>query len=449
MRLNGALDIQPGAIVSFVGAGGKTAALFRLACELVEQGFRVLTTTTTRFAQDELQHAPYCIALGDSDELPASLHDDLETHRHVLLYHHLTPDNKAQGVSAAWVDQHLAGLPFVDILLIEADGSRRLPIKAPLAHEPPVPASSTLVIPVVGLSALDQPLDDTHVYGVEIMQKALGCVPGEPITEAIIAGFVTHPELGLKNVPDRARVIPLLNQATEAFLPRARAIAGLALKSPRIARVLIGSVQDDNPILEAQRRVGAVILAAGQSKRMGQPKLLLPWGDSTIIRRTVEQIAAAGLAEIVVVAGEWADRIREQVADLPARVVVNPEYATGEMLSSLKVGLNALGGECDACLVALGDQPMLEFSVTWRVLDAYARGEGRIVAPSYQNQRGHPLLIDRAYWQAILDLPPGKAPRDVLRANEQAIAYVVVDTDSALVDIDTPEDYERARKKGG
>lgn len=448
MKLADALGIQRGDIVSLVGAGGKTSALFRLARELADQGWRVVSTTTTRLSQDELRFAPQRLGLGHLTRIPASLQAELDQFRHVFIFTKIATDNKVQGVRAAWLDENLVGLPNVDALLVEADGSRRLPIKAPLPHEPPIPASSTIVIPVIGLSALDQPLDDDHVYGADIIHNLTGHPLGAPISGRLMAALLMNPQVGLKNIPPTARIAALLNQVSDHTLERARQIAADALTDLNIERVMIGAVQDDDPVREVQRRVGAIVLAAGQSKRMKQPKMLLPWGDSTLIRHVCQQVAAARLYEVVVVAGEHAEEIQKQVADLPVQVVLNPDFAKGEMLSSLKVGLKAVEDRWAACLVVLGDQPSIEPSIITSLLDAYARGLGGIVAPSYQNRRGHPLLIDRAYWQAILDLPTGKAPRDVLRANEDAIYHVEMETDAVLTDIDTPEDYERARMKG-
>ncbi len=447
MRLADAIEVKPGDVVSFVGAGGKTTALFRLADELAGQGWRVVTTTTTRMAQSGLKHAPQHMEVGRAAQVPSELSRTLHRSRHVFIFGSQTRAGKVQGVDAAWLDEHLARLPDVDALLVEADGSRRLPIKAPLAHEPPIPASSTVVIPVVGLTALDQPLDDAHVYGAEAVCRVTGYSFGTPVSERLIATLLTDPELGLKNISPQARVIPLLNQVSGETLSRARRIAADVLANLRIDRVLVGAVQEADPVREIRRRVGAVILAAGESKRMGKPKMLLPWGDSTMIRHVCQQAAASGLATLVVVAGKWLEEIEKQVSDLPLQIVLNPDYAAGEMLSSLKVGLNAVRDRCDACLVILGDQPDLQPTIIQHLLDVYAQGEGRIIAPSYNNRRGHPVLIDRAFWQQIIDLPAGQAPRDVLRANEGAIIHVVVETDAILRDIDTPDDYKRARRE--
>ncbi len=450
MKLADALAIRPGEVVAFVGAGGKTSAMFRLAAELAAQGLRVLTTTTTRIGQDELTFAPTHVALGERLRVPRSLANLLGAHRHVFVYTRLEEESrKVRGVTPAWLDEHLTRLPSLDVLLVEADGSRRLPLKAPLPHEPAIPASARIVVPVVGLDVLGQPLDDEHIYGAEQIHNLTGHPLGAPITPEAVAAALLHPRIGFKNAPPGARVVPLLNKVTPETLPQARAIAYRVLTDLHVERVLIGAVQDDDPVREVRKRVGAVILAAGESKRMGKPKLLLPWGKrSTVIREVCQRVAAcSGLYEIVVVTGRLQAEIRQQVADLPVRVVYNPAYALGEILSSLKVGLGVIWQTSDAALVVLGDQPFLQQEIVHELLLAYAEGRGRIVVPTYEGQRGHPLIIDHTFWQAILELPPGAAPRDLLRKHEDEVYTLPVNTDSVLRDIDTPEDYHRAREQ--
>lgn len=449
MEIRQALDLAPGDVVSFVGAGGKTSALFRLAGELAGQGWRVISTTTTRIAQDELRLAPQQVGFGHGMQLPDTLPDQVEQHRHIFVFSKIEADGKVRGVRPAWLDSHLARATYLDALLVEADGSRRLPMKAPLPHEPAMPASSTVIVPVMGLDALGLPLDKKRIYGADIIHNATGHPIGRPVTTQLMAAVLLSPQLGLKNVPRQARVIPLLNRATPELLPQARQIAAFALTDQNIERVLIGAVQGTEPIWEIQRRVGAVVLAAGRSQRMGQPKLLLPWGASTIIRSVCERITSCGLNEIVVVAGEQMEAIQQQLADLPVRVIYNPDHAQGEMLSSLKLGLQSIWYSSSACLVVLGDQPEVKPDVLSRIMGAYSQGLGRIIVPAYQSRRGHPLLIDNTFWQAMIDLPPDKAPRDMLSAHEQHIYQLAVDTETVLSDIDTPEDYKQARRKSG
>lgn len=448
MNLVEALQVRPGDVISFVGAGGKTTAMFNLATQLAKQGWRVITTTTTRIAQDEMRAAPQQVGFGHGMRLPESLPAQIEQHHHIFVFTKLENDNKVKGVRPEWLDQNLAAASYLDVLIVEADGSRRLPMKAPLSHEPPIPASTTIVVPVVGIDALGQPLDEDHIYGADIISRLTGHPPKEPVTPELIAASIMHPQIGLKNVPQRARVVPLINKVTPETLATARKIACYMLSDLNIDRVVLAALQNPVPVIEVRRRIGAVIMAAGESRRMGEPKLLMPWEQKTIIRQVAEQVTALpDVYETVVISGRWDAQIRAQLADLPLRVVFNPDYETGEMASSLKVAIESLWHSSDACLIVLGDQPMIRQQTIRDVILAYSQGKAPIVAPSFENRRGHPILIDRAFWPALLDLPPNGAPRDVIRANEDQIFHLLVDNDSILKDIDTPEDYRRATSK--
>jgi molybdenum cofactor cytidylyltransferase len=129
--------------------------------------------------------------------------------------------------------------------------------------------------------------------------------------------------------------------------------------------------------------------------------------------------------------------------------VHNPDYERTDMLASLKHGLRAMPDSVSAALVVLGDQPRIQPRIIGQVLAAYAEGRGTIVAPSYQMRRGHPILIDRRFWQELLALPDDAAPRDVINVHADQVAYVVTEDDSVLRDVDTPEDYREERRRAG
>jgi molybdenum cofactor cytidylyltransferase len=118
------------------------------------------------------------------------------------------------------------------------------------------------------------------------------------------------------------------------------------------------------------------------------------------------------------------------------------------MLSSLQTGLRALTESISACLVVLGDQPMIEGHVVQRLLTAYAHGQGEIVIPTCRGERGHPVLFARRFWPELLELTSG-APRDIIRRHPDQVAEVEVETDSILRDLDTPEQYRQERRRAG
>jgi molybdenum cofactor cytidylyltransferase len=196
--------------------------------------------------------------------------------------------------------------------------------------------------------------------------------------------------------------------------------------------------------------LGAVVVAAGLSQRMGGThKGLLPWGaQGTILSTILTTLASAELSAIRVVTGHQRQAIEAVVRALPhadVSCVFNAGYEAGEMLSSVQVGLQALPDRIAAALIVLGDQPRLQVDTLSRLHAAHRAGQGQIVIPSYNMRRGHPLLIPRQHWAAICVLGAGQTLRHFLRDHAASINHVVIDNDSILSDIDTPQDYQAAR----
>ncbi len=191
--------------------------------------------------------------------------------------------------------------------------------------------------------------------------------------------------------------------------------------------------------------IAAIVLAAGQSKRMGQPKMLLPWGHVTVIEQVITTFLNSGIENAVVVTGGNREQVERAIEAYPVRRIHNAEFATGEMLSSLQMGLRALGPEVEAVLVGLGDQPQVQVSSVRAVGETYRQTGAQIVVPSFRMRRGHPWLVARPLWQEILHMKSPESPRDFLNRHAAEIQYVDVDTPSILADLDTPQDYENFR----
>jgi molybdenum cofactor cytidylyltransferase len=192
--------------------------------------------------------------------------------------------------------------------------------------------------------------------------------------------------------------------------------------------------------------VAAIVLAAGLSTRMGGdvPKPLLPWGRHTVVQQVLETLLEAGLAagQIFLVVGHGRQALEDATAAYGVHWVFNPDYASGEMLSSLQAGLRALPPPCDGALVALADQPQIQTAVATQVLDAFEVGSRQqIVIPSYTMRRGHPVILPRWLCPEILRLPAGATLRAALARHGDAIHYVMVDTPTVLADLDTPAHY--------
>ena len=187
--------------------------------------------------------------------------------------------------------------------------------------------------------------------------------------------------------------------------------------------------------------ISALILAAGESRRMGQPKMLLPWGSVTIIEHVVSIFLKAGIADVVVVTGGAAEQVERALEKLPVRVIFNRNYAAGEMLSSLQAGLKDMPEGAQAALIALGDQPQVREETVRALCDAFREMSAGLIVPSFRMKRGHPWLLARPLWAGILALEPPQSPRDFLNAHASKIRYVSLESSTILADLDTPEDY--------
>jgi molybdenum cofactor cytidylyltransferase len=188
-------------------------------------------------------------------------------------------------------------------------------------------------------------------------------------------------------------------------------------------------------------KIAAVVLAAGHSRRMGAPKLALPWGESTVIGQVLSVLTQTGIQDIVVVTGGARQEVQQALQGWPVRQVYNPNHGQGEMLSSFQVGLEALGDDPNAALVVLGDQPQIQTQVVVKLLQTYAETGAHLVIPSYQMRRGHPWLVDRSLWAAVLAIRAPATLRDFLNDHQDSIHYVTVETGTILQDLDTPGDY--------
>lgn len=191
--------------------------------------------------------------------------------------------------------------------------------------------------------------------------------------------------------------------------------------------------------------VAAVVLAAGQSRRMGRPKLLLPWGDTTVLGETLRQTCAARARPIVVVTGHSAEAVAAIAQAAGCQSVYNPDHAAGEMLSSLQVGLRALPPETRGALVILADQPLVTDAILNSLIEAFEQGRGAIIAPIFDGQMGNPVLIGQQFWPELLAAPIGSRPRAVLTAHPEAVCYLPAASEAVLCDLDDPETYRRLR----
>ena len=198
-----------------------------------------------------------------------------------------------------------------------------------------------------------------------------------------------------------------------------------------------------------RERVAAVIPAAGSSRRMGRDKLLLPWGDGTVIGSVAAALQAGGAARVCVVASVAAAGLRGWVRDSPFELATNPDAERG-MLSSIWAGIEHLGGVGafgggSALLVCPGDHAGLEAATVGELVDALSAGAQLAVA-AHGGRRGHPLAVSGELVPEIAQLSLDTGLKALLEVHSERAVEVDVDDPAVVRDLDRPEDYERARR---
>jgi molybdenum cofactor cytidylyltransferase len=194
-------------------------------------------------------------------------------------------------------------------------------------------------------------------------------------------------------------------------------------------------------------RIEAILLAAGESRRMGYPKPLLRVGQETFLSQSAKSILAV-VPRMTVVLGAHAERIRPAIPADPRIVAVdNPRYKAGQ-LSSLKAGLRSLGDDLDGVLVHLADHPLVKQSSFERVVTEFATGRGAIVIARHAGRRGHPVIFARALFKELLDAPEDEGARAVVNRDPARVVYVEVDDPGVTLDLDTPSDLEKVGLPG-
>ncbi len=461
MNISQAIRVPNSTCLAFAGAGGKTTALFQLARELSLLYGAVLVTATTHLHVDQIK-------LADSHRVavkPEDLEDfDKDLHG-VMLVTGSKEGDRTTGVMADVVlrlyaihkDHHLP-------LLIEADGSRQRPLKAPAAFEPVIPEFVDIAVVVAGLAGLGKPLTNEFVHRPEIF-AALGRMKlGEIITPESLVRVLAHPSGGMKNTPPGARRVALINQAdTPELQAQVKMMAGQLLGG--FDEVISASLYPPPALPGEQSKIHAVfepvagiILAGGGSIRFGTPKQLLDWQGQPFVRVVAQTAINAGLSPVVVVTGAQAEQVEKVLIDLNIIVTHNPKWQTGQS-SSIKAGLRAISkattretssrdpevnsgwDRLGAAIFLLADQPQVTPTILRALSEEHARTMAAIVAPLVRGERANPVLFDRSTFPELMMLKGDVGGRAIF--SKVPVNYLPWHDESLLTDVDTADEYRK------
>ena len=182
--------------------------------------------------------------------------------------------------------------------------------------------------------------------------------------------------------------------------------------------------------------ISAIILAAGESRRMGKPKQLIPLEKTTILEQTVDNFLNSEVHDVIVVVGYKAEEVAKLIANRPVTVAVNSAYREG-MSTSIVAGLSLLSDKAQGVMFALADQPFIDSQTINRLIEAFGIYDKGIVMPIYQGRRGHPVIFSIKYKEELLSLKGDIGGREIICRHPDDVFEVAVNCEGIFVDIDT------------
>jgi len=436
LRLFGRTVSEPrklgGQSVAFVGAGGKTTAMFRLARESPSPVW-IAASTHLGAWQPGLADT-HIVVEGDLQRVPRQGGN-------------ITVLTGTLGAEQRYAPLSLDGLKKLSeasraagrLLLIEADGSRQKPLKAPAAHEPPIPPFVQCVVTVAGMSGVGLPLTDSSVHRPTLFADLAGLPLGDVVTPQALARVLRDEQGGLKNIPATAARWLLLNQAASTDLQAAaNQVAEAVIDS--YDGVVVADLKT-NQLHSVRQQSAGIVLAAGAATRFGEPKQLLDWGGRPFVRAVAEQALDAGLAPVVVVTGCAAERVEAALAGMSVQIARNPGWQEGQA-SSIRAGLQALPARSGAAIFLLSDQPQVTATVIRALVESHQAELPAIVAPLIlEEHRGNPVLFDRVTFPDLAQLRGDAGGRSLF--SKYPVRYMPWHDAHLLIDVDTPEQYQR------
>ena len=186
--------------------------------------------------------------------------------------------------------------------------------------------------------------------------------------------------------------------------------------------------------------ISAILLAAGESKRMGKPKQLMPLGKTTMLEQTIDNLLNSKVSEVIVVLGHKAEEIMRKLTTKPVKIALNPVYHQG-MSTSIITGLNLVDERARAVMLALADQPFIDSQSINRLIDEFCDHNKGIVIPTYQSRRGHPAIFAIKYKEELSGLKGDIGGRQIIEHHPDDVLEVAVDSPGINIDIDTTDDY--------
>jgi len=454
LRLLKALRISPSESIAFVGAGGKTTALFRLAGEYLEPGQgldypdTVLISATTHLSIAQTRWANHHFVIHSTEDFLA-LEGNLPAGS--ILF--TGPPNKrgrVDGLNQEIINHiHNLSLKYRFPLLLEADGSCQRPLNVPVDHEPGVPDWVNTVVVAAGLSALNKPINSKWVHRPDRYSQKCNQTQGSIITPNTIASVLLNLSGGLKNSQSKSRLICLFNQAdTQELQANSNHITGdllsiyhsvvIASLNPSQDGANLAPFEDE--VLSVHEPTAGILLAAGSADRMRLPKQVLLFKGVPLVTQIAKTAINSDLSPVIVVTGAYVQPIHEALAGLPLFLVHNPDWKSG-MSSSLQTGLRSAPPNIGSAIFLLSDQPFVSTALLRKLVRVHSLTLSPIIAPISNGRRGNPVLFDRTTFPDLLNVKGDIGGRAIF--NSFPITNLEWDNASDFFDIDTPDDFKK------
>lgn len=426
--LNDYIEAQKGDIISIVGAGGKTTLMFNLARELALEGSVLVTTTTKIYLPDTSQYTAMCLDPAAFESFTAHLEKGI-----YVMGLGVGTDHKVLSLEEVQLNQ-LA--QCFDYILIEADGSKRKPLKGWRDLEPVIYSKTTKTIGLLNIQALGLEIGEEQVHRSELFCQIAGAQMGDRVKEKHLVQMIQHPE-GLFKESRGERILMINKVESHQERDQALALSQALYQQALPLKIVMGSLHQQHYEMPPLG-LSAIVMASGFSKRMGQDKLLLKYQGQSLIERTLETIIACGFKEVILV-GRSPEILA--IGQAMGVKVIQNDYAYEGISASIKLGLAATGKSAGYAFIA-ADQPFMEVEWVKVLMAVFQQNPQKIVMPVYKERRGNPVIFPSCLKDEFMALTGDIGGKQIIKAHEDWIHCVPVEDDTKLYDVDTMEEYE-------
>ena len=448
--------------ISIVGAGGKTKLLYLLGNHLQNTGFKVLLTTTTMVYYPDADENSSNITFWGSHIIEQGIGQEFEQDK-----------RKIKGFEKEEMECFVRSGQFndFDFVLIEADGAKRMPIKAPNENEPVVIDFSDIVIGVVGLDSLGKAINEENTHRPAELTKIFNKNLGDIINENDIKNLVLSEKGLFKSSPVLAKKILVLNKADTAEIIKSgekiidflmnglNGYSNSMVSNFKIDYFVISSLEMGkiHKVFHRLHRLSIIVFAAGEGKRMGAEKLILELDGIPILKKVLKALELLKTAEIIEIAETViiAETILVYSADIILdlaekheidKVIKNPEPERG-MSSSLKLAIEKVSPDTDAFMFFMGDQPFISKKTIEKLISKWLEDTSRIVVPCFAGKKGNPVIFPSSFKKQLMEVTGDKGGREIINLNFDKINLLEIEESVEGQDIDDLATFEKF--KGG